>query len=58
MAEGVEDTRTWNLLAVLGRDTAQGYYISRAMPSEGVLPWLRRWEGSGAGMRAGGEAAA
>jgi diguanylate cyclase (GGDEF)-like protein len=44
VAEGVEDARTWDLLAALGCDTAQGYYMSRPLPSDQVLPWLLRWE--------------
>lgn len=40
VAEGVEDQRTWDLLFALGCDTAQGYYMSRPMPAEAVLPWL------------------
>ena len=44
VAEGVEDGRTWDLLAALGCDTAQGYFVSRPMPAAEVLPWLARWE--------------
>ena len=44
VAEGVEDARTWDLLRFLGCDLAQGYFISRPMPAEQVLPWLSTWE--------------
>ena len=44
VAEGVEDARTWDLLGALGCDLAQGYFISRPMVAEQVLPWLARWE--------------
>jgi EAL domain-containing protein (putative c-di-GMP-specific phosphodiesterase class I) len=44
VAEGVEDARTWDLLRLLGCDLAQGYFISRPMLAEQVLPWLSRWE--------------
>jgi diguanylate cyclase (GGDEF)-like protein/PAS domain S-box-containing protein len=44
VAEGVEDARTWDLLRLLGCDLAQGYFISRPMLAEHVLPWLSRWE--------------
>jgi EAL domain-containing protein (putative c-di-GMP-specific phosphodiesterase class I) len=44
VAEGVEDARTWDLLAVLGCDLAQGYFISRPMLANKVLPWLWQWE--------------
>jgi EAL domain-containing protein (putative c-di-GMP-specific phosphodiesterase class I) len=46
VAEGVEDARTWDLLAALGCDTAQGFYMGRPMAAEEILPWLRRWEAS------------
>jgi diguanylate cyclase (GGDEF)-like protein/PAS domain S-box-containing protein len=42
VAEGVEDRRTWDLLFALGCDTAQGYYMSRPMPAEAVVPWILR----------------
>jgi diguanylate cyclase (GGDEF)-like protein/PAS domain S-box-containing protein len=59
VAEGVEDARTWDLLAALGCDTAQGFYISRPMPAADILPWLLRWEASeGTGIRGTGETAA
>jgi len=44
VAEGVEDARTWDLLGALGCDLAQGYFISRPMVADQVLPWLARWE--------------
>jgi diguanylate cyclase (GGDEF)-like protein/PAS domain S-box-containing protein len=44
VAEGVEDARTWELLGTLGCDLAQGYFISRPMLAEQVLPWLSQWE--------------
>ncbi|HEX9094774.1 MAG TPA: PAS domain S-box protein, partial [Candidatus Dormibacteraeota bacterium] len=44
VAEGVEDARTWAMLAALGCDRAQGYFISRPIVAEEVLPWLARWE--------------
>ncbi|HWP28839.1 MAG TPA: EAL domain-containing protein, partial [Chloroflexota bacterium] len=48
VAEGVEDHHTWNLLACLGCDGAQGYYISRPLPVTQLLhrliesPWPPR----------------
>ena len=53
VAEGVEDRRTWDLLFALGCDTAQGYYMSRPMPADAVLPWLASSAGDGAVWRAG-----
>ena len=44
VAEGVEDGRTWDLLGALGCDLAQGYFISRPMVADQVLPWLATWE--------------
>jgi diguanylate cyclase (GGDEF)-like protein/PAS domain S-box-containing protein len=59
VAEGVEDARTWDLLAALGCDTAQGFYVSRPLPSDEVLPWLLRWEAAeSAGIRRIGGTAA
>jgi diguanylate cyclase (GGDEF)-like protein/PAS domain S-box-containing protein len=39
VAEGIEDQATWDLLAALGCDTAQGYLISRPLPA----PEFNRW---------------
>ena len=44
VAEGVEDPRTWDLLAAVGCDLAQGYFISRPILADQVLPWLSQWE--------------
>ena len=43
VAEGVEDQATWELLAELGCDTVQGYYIARPMESDEVLPWFEEY---------------
>jgi diguanylate cyclase (GGDEF)-like protein/PAS domain S-box-containing protein len=40
IAEGVEDQATWELLADLGCDLAQGYYMSRALPEADLQRWL------------------
>ncbi len=40
VAEGVEDKATYDLLARLGCDIAQGYYISRPVPAEEFERWL------------------
>ncbi len=44
VAEGVEDAPTLDLLAALGCDLAQGYFISRPMLANQMLPWLSQWE--------------
>jgi diguanylate cyclase (GGDEF)-like protein/PAS domain S-box-containing protein len=49
VAEGVEDARTWEVLAALACDMAQGYFISRPLLAAEVLPWLRTWEAAPGG---------
>jgi len=44
VAEGVEDARSWEVLAALGCDMAQGYFISPPLLAEEVLPWLASWK--------------
>ena len=44
VAEGVEDARTWDVLAALGCDMAQGYFISPPLLAEEVVSWLAKWE--------------
>ena len=39
-AEGVETQDTWNALARMGCSMAQGYYLSRPLPFEEVIPWI------------------
>jgi len=41
IAEGVEDRATLQRLALLGCDLAQGYHLSRPMPSDDFGRWLR-----------------
>ncbi|HET8912375.1 MAG TPA: EAL domain-containing protein, partial [Ktedonobacteraceae bacterium] len=40
VAEGVEDQMTWDLLASLTCDIAQGYYLSRPIPARDLEHWL------------------
>src|SRR5262249_53428550 len=40
VAEGVEDGITWETLAALDCDVAQGYYLSKPIPPERLTPWL------------------
>jgi diguanylate cyclase (GGDEF)-like protein/PAS domain S-box-containing protein len=40
VAEGIEDRETWDALRGLGCDTAQGYFISRPLPKDGLSDWL------------------
>jgi diguanylate cyclase (GGDEF)-like protein/PAS domain S-box-containing protein len=40
VAEGVEDKDTIDLLNEHGCDVAQGYYFSRPLPGDDIIPWL------------------
>jgi len=40
VAEGVEDQATWDLLETLRCDIAQGYFLSRPLPSQELEHWL------------------
>jgi EAL domain-containing protein (putative c-di-GMP-specific phosphodiesterase class I) len=40
VAEGVEDTDTWDSLALLGCHSAQGYLLSKPMPAPEFERWL------------------
>ena len=44
VAEGVENLAVWDLLAKMGCDQGQGYFISRPMPAEQFAGWLAGWE--------------
>ncbi|MCU6434046.1 EAL domain-containing protein [Undibacterium sp. Jales W-56] len=44
VAEGVENKEVMSLLKEMGCDQAQGYYISKPMPSDQFLTWLHIWE--------------
>lgn len=45
VAEGVEDAKTYELLARIGCDFAQGYFISKPMRHRDYIDWLNRYEG-------------
>ena len=40
VAEGVETEADWNLVAELGCDQVQGYYIAKPMPADQLCEWL------------------
>jgi diguanylate cyclase (GGDEF)-like protein len=42
VAEGVEDRITWDQLAALGCDWAQGFYLARPMTAQTFDVWLRQ----------------
>ena len=46
VAEGVETRRTWDRLAALGCDEAQGYWLGRPGPAEEVLARVAAIESS------------
>lgn len=41
VAEGVESKEIWDLLQLMGCDTAQGYYMSRPIPFKQFSIWLK-----------------
>ena len=41
VAEGVEDHETWDELALLGCNSAQGYFFAKPMPPDALVAWLR-----------------
>ena len=44
VAEGVEDEETWRRLQQLGCNSAQGYWMSPALPAEEFEAWLEQWQ--------------
>jgi diguanylate cyclase (GGDEF)-like protein len=43
VAEGIESEAVWRLLAELGCDQGQGYFMSRPIPADQMIPWLEKW---------------
>jgi diguanylate cyclase (GGDEF)-like protein len=43
VAEGIESEAVWRLLARMGCDQGQGYFMSRPMPAEQLIGWLGKW---------------
>jgi EAL domain-containing protein (putative c-di-GMP-specific phosphodiesterase class I) len=43
VAEGVENAKSWKLLAGLSCDEVQGYLVARPMPSSQFPQWARNW---------------
>lgn len=47
VAEGVENQEDWDLIASLGCDQVQGYYVAKPMPIDELSVWLREWNATG-----------
>ncbi|HEU4376338.1 MAG TPA: EAL domain-containing protein [Telluria sp.] len=43
VAEGIESEAVWRLLAALGCDQGQGYFMSRPIPGDKLVEWIRSW---------------
>ncbi len=44
VAEGIESEAVWRLLAELGCDQGQGYFMSRPIPGDQLISWLEKWQ--------------
>lgn len=44
VAEGVETEETYRQLQEMGCDLAQGYWLSRPVVADEVLPWWNKWQ--------------
>jgi diguanylate cyclase (GGDEF)-like protein len=43
VAEGIESEAAWDILAEMGCDQGQGYFMSRPMPAEELAAWVETW---------------
>ncbi len=46
VAEGVETSDDWDVVARLGCEVAQGYFVAKPMPGEQLADWYKDWLGS------------
>lgn len=44
VAEGVEDKHDWEFVRASECETAQGYFVGRAMPPEAMMGWAAKWK--------------
>ena len=44
VAEGIEDLATWEMLAHMGCDKGQGYFMSRPIPADQLAAWIAAWQ--------------
>ena len=56
IAEGIESQRVFNRLAELGCEHGQGFFMSKALPSDKLMRWVSAYHDlvSPNGQRAGG----
>ena len=47
VAEGIESEVVWNLLAGMGCNQGQGYFMSRPIPAEQLPMWMGKWVAPG-----------
>ncbi|QCG97797.1 EAL domain-containing protein [Azospirillum sp. TSA2s] len=50
VAEGVEEAAQWEVLAQMGCDLIQGYFVSRPLPADRIDAFLAAWEERRAGL--------
>ncbi len=43
VAEGIENETVWNILAEMGCDYGQGYYMAKPIPANDFLAWVKEW---------------
>ena len=51
VAEGIESEVVWNLLAGMGCNQGQGYFMSRPIPAEQLPLWIGQWIPPGAAVK-------
>ena len=44
VAEGIENEAVWHLLAQMGCDQAQGYFMAKPMAVDRLVPWIQQWQ--------------
>jgi diguanylate cyclase (GGDEF)-like protein len=52
VAEGIESEAVWRLLASLGCDQGQGYFMSRPIPADALAAWIGSWQAPALDQRA------
>ncbi len=44
VAEGIENAAIWHLLAHLGCDQGQGYFMSKPIAADQLGAWMAQWQ--------------